>query len=160
MEVGWGGVEWIHLAQDRDRRRAAVNTVMKLRVPQKARNLTDPGAVTSQGGLCSIDLGRKVVPAPRTTTPWTRFGEWKYSSTHSLTSLLDGGKWSASRPGHFTPRERAPGTHWIGGWVSPRAAVDRVSIKVPSPRRESNPDHPIVQPVASRCTRWNILAAG
>jgi hypothetical protein len=37
-----------------------------------------------------------------------------YSSTHSLTSSLDGGGWSASRPGRFTPRERAPGTHWIG----------------------------------------------
>jgi hypothetical protein len=24
--------------------------------------------------------------------------------------------WSASHPGHFTPRESAPGTHWIGGW--------------------------------------------
>jgi hypothetical protein len=31
-----------------------------------------------------------------------------YSSTHSLTSALDGGEWSASRPGRFTPRERAP----------------------------------------------------
>jgi hypothetical protein len=27
---------------------------------------------------------------------------------HSLTSALDGGEWSASRPGRFTPRERAP----------------------------------------------------
>jgi hypothetical protein len=44
-------------------------------------------------------------------------GEWMYSSTHSLTSALDGGEWSASRPGRFTPRERAPGTHWIEGWV-------------------------------------------
>jgi len=24
----------------------------------------------------------------------------------------------------FTPRERAPGTHWIGGWVDPRAVLD------------------------------------
>jgi hypothetical protein len=31
-EIGWGGVEWIHLAQDRDRRRAVVNAVMNLRV--------------------------------------------------------------------------------------------------------------------------------
>jgi hypothetical protein len=31
-EIGWGGVEWIHLAQDRDRWRAVVNAVMKLRV--------------------------------------------------------------------------------------------------------------------------------
>jgi len=35
-----------------------------------------------------------------------------------LTSALDGGEWSASRPDRFTPRERVPVTHWIGGWVS------------------------------------------
>jgi hypothetical protein len=28
-----------------------------------------------------------------------------------LTSALDGGEWSASRPVRFTPRERALGTH-------------------------------------------------
>jgi hypothetical protein len=38
-----------------------------------------------------------------------------------LTSALVGGEWSASRPGNFTPGERVPGTHWIGGWVDPRA---------------------------------------
>jgi hypothetical protein len=31
-EIGWGGEEWIHLAQDRDRWRAVVNAVMNLRV--------------------------------------------------------------------------------------------------------------------------------
>jgi hypothetical protein len=31
-EIGWGGVEWIHLAQDRDRWWAVVNAVMNLRV--------------------------------------------------------------------------------------------------------------------------------
>jgi len=36
-----------------------------------------------------------------------------------LTSALDGGEWSVSRPGRFTPRKRAPGAHWIGGWVGP-----------------------------------------
>jgi hypothetical protein len=32
-EVGWGGVDWIDLAQDRERWRALVYTVMNLRVP-------------------------------------------------------------------------------------------------------------------------------
>jgi hypothetical protein len=31
-EIGSGGVEWIHLAQDRDRWRAVVNAVMNLQV--------------------------------------------------------------------------------------------------------------------------------
>jgi hypothetical protein len=71
-----------------------------------------------------------------------------YRSTHSLTSTLDGGEWSDSRPGRFTPREGIPGTHWIGGRVGPRAILDAVvKIKIPSPRRESNPRTAIVQPV-------------
>jgi hypothetical protein len=48
---------------------------------------------------------------------------------HSLTSALDGGEWSVSRPGRFIPRERAPGTHCIGGWVDPRAVLDAVVKK-------------------------------
>jgi hypothetical protein len=31
-EIGWGSVDWIQMAQDRDRWRALVNTVMNLRV--------------------------------------------------------------------------------------------------------------------------------
>jgi hypothetical protein len=33
LEIGWGGVDWIGLAQDRDKRRDLVNAVMNLRVP-------------------------------------------------------------------------------------------------------------------------------
>jgi hypothetical protein len=32
-EIGWNGMEWIDLAQDRDQWRAHMNTVMNLRVP-------------------------------------------------------------------------------------------------------------------------------
>jgi hypothetical protein len=35
-EVGWGDVDWIGLAQDRDRCRALVNSVLNLRVPSNA----------------------------------------------------------------------------------------------------------------------------
>jgi hypothetical protein len=63
-----------------------------------------------------------------------------YSSTHSLTSALDGSEWSASRPGRFTHMERVPEIHWIGGWVGHRAVlVAVVKRKIPSPRRDSNP---------------------
>jgi hypothetical protein len=86
-------------------------------------------------------------------------GEWRYSSTHSMTSALDGEECSASRPGRFTQRERAPGTHWVGGWVGPRTVLDAVvKGKIPSPHRESNPRTPIVQPVVQRYTDWAITA--
>jgi len=51
-----------------------------------------------------------------------------------LTPTLDGGEWSASRTGRFIPRERTPGTHWIRGWVVPRAGLNAVvKRKIPSP---------------------------
>jgi hypothetical protein len=54
------------------------------------------------------------------------YGGVVYRSTVFSTSALVEGQWSASRPGRFTPEEKAPGTHWIGGWVAPRAGVDDV----------------------------------
>jgi hypothetical protein len=40
-------------------------------------------------------------------------------------------------PVALPPRERALGTHWIGGWVGPRAVLDAVvKRKIPSFRRE------------------------
>jgi hypothetical protein len=33
QEVGWGDMDWIDMAQDRDRWRAVVSAVMSLRVP-------------------------------------------------------------------------------------------------------------------------------
>jgi hypothetical protein len=32
-KIGWGGMDWIDPAQDRDQWRAIMNTVMNLRVP-------------------------------------------------------------------------------------------------------------------------------
>jgi hypothetical protein len=85
------------------------------------------------------------------TTQWRHIGEWRHSSTHSLTLALDGGEWSASRPGHFAARERAPGTHWIGDWLGPRAGLDTVvEKKNHSLCRDSNP--PIIRPVVQRYT--------
>jgi hypothetical protein len=50
-EVGWSDVDWIGLAQDRNRRRALVNSVLNLRVPWNAGKLSS--GLTSSG-LSSI----------------------------------------------------------------------------------------------------------
>jgi hypothetical protein len=50
LEISWGGVDWIGLAQDRDKWRALVNAVMNLRVPLNAGKLSS-GCIV--GGLSS-----------------------------------------------------------------------------------------------------------
>jgi hypothetical protein len=43
-----------------------------------------------------------------------------------LTSTLVGGEWTASRPGRFTPEERAHDIHSVGGCVDHRNGLDDV----------------------------------
>jgi hypothetical protein len=43
-----------------------------------------------------------------------------------LTSALDGGEWSASRPWLFTPRWKAPDTNLLWGWLGPRLGLNAV----------------------------------
>jgi hypothetical protein len=46
VEVGWGDVDWIGLAQDRDRWEALVNSVLNLRVPWSAGKLSSVQTTT------------------------------------------------------------------------------------------------------------------
>jgi hypothetical protein len=68
-----------------------------------------------------------------------------YSSYSFLTSAVEGGKWSASRPGRaFSPRETAQDTHCTGGWVGPRASLDAETRgKMLCPCQGSNHDRPV-----------------
>jgi hypothetical protein len=66
-----------------------------------------------------------------------------------LTFTLDEVEWSAPRLCGFAPGVGAPGTHWIGGWVGPRAGVDAVEKRKILHCRETNPDRPV-----RRCTGW------
>jgi len=76
-----------------------------------------------------------------------------------LISALDGGEWPVLRSGRITPRKKASGTHWIGGWVGTRDGLDAASKRViPRPPWDSKSDHLIVQPVFSRYTDWAIPA--
>jgi hypothetical protein len=67
-------------------------------------------------------------------------------------------KWSISRPGRFTPEERAPGTHWIGGRVDLRAGLHDLEKRkfLTPPGLELRPLGR--QPVASRYTDYAIPA--
>jgi hypothetical protein len=72
-------------------------------------------------------------------------GDCMYRYIHVfLTWALVGGEWSASRPGRFTPRERASGTYWIGGLSAPQNRTERcgeekilasAGTRTPTPRR-------------------------
>jgi hypothetical protein len=91
-----------------------------------------------------------------TTSPTTHIlrcrGERMYSSYSFTISALDGVEWSASRPGRaLPPGKRTPGTHCTGGWVNPRAGLDReVRGKISCPCQGSNLDRPVVQSVVAR----------
>jgi hypothetical protein len=98
---------------------------------------TIQGTLTSKSKKVQLSLWFNWTPRRESV-----LGEWRYSSTHSLTSALDGGEWSASRAGRFTPWQRVPGTHWIGGWVGPRAAWTRCwgeKFPVPAGNRNLEP---------------------
>jgi hypothetical protein len=77
--------------------------------------------------------------------------EWKYIAPTFFTSALDGSEWWASRPGRFTPGERAPNIHVIGGWVDPRAGLDAMEKRNLAP---AGIPTPAVQPLAGRSTDW------
>jgi hypothetical protein len=56
VEVGWGDVDWIGLAQDRDRWRALVNSVLNLRVPKNAGKISS--VVAARDLSSSVQLHR------------------------------------------------------------------------------------------------------
>jgi len=74
------------------------------------------GCLFNYTSICFIKVKAKVHPRKVFEGPE---GEWRYSSTLSLTSALDGGVWSTPLPGR-----ECPGTHCIGGWVTSRVGVD------------------------------------
>jgi hypothetical protein len=67
------------------------------------------------------DMGGKVVPVHHAMKTYWGCGG---IAPHIIALAVDGGEWLVSRPGHFIPRVRVPGTHWVGGWVGPRAGLD------------------------------------
>jgi hypothetical protein len=46
-EIGWGGIDWIHLTWARDQWRALENTMMSLRVPYNVGKFLSNGSTVS-----------------------------------------------------------------------------------------------------------------
>jgi hypothetical protein len=64
-------------------------------------------------------------------------------------------------PAALYPGERAPGTHWIGDWVGPRAVLDAGARgKILCPCRGSNPDRPArsqtIYCLSYSSVRWKV----
>jgi hypothetical protein len=73
-----------------------------------------------------------------------------------LTSALDGGEWSSSRPGHFTPRERAPLHMRLDGPQSRSGRGGEEKNSQPLPGLEPS----IIQPLSPALCHWAIPARG
>jgi hypothetical protein len=83
------------------------------------------------------------VRASLNTTPWRHVRGVDVQLHAFLTSELEWGESSVSRPGLFIPGERTPVSHWTGGWLVFRAGLDVTARrKNPSPCCESNPGSP------------------
>jgi hypothetical protein len=74
-------------------------------------------------------------------------GEKRYSSTLSVTSMLDEGGWSVPRPDHFTPGKETR-YELYRRLVGPRAGLDECGKSRPPPEF----DRRTVQPIASPYT--------
>jgi hypothetical protein len=107
------------------------------RVPTHTATTPEHSLARHQGSHLILTRGKQASKATRQGGAW---GERGYTSYSILTSALDGGEWTASRPG-----ARTPGTHCTGGWVGPRAGLDtEVRGKILCPCRGSNLDRPVV----------------
>jgi hypothetical protein len=90
------------------------------------------------------------------TEPWRRMGEWMYRST--FLDLGTSWRWVAG----FTPLpiyiqgKSPPDTHWIGGWVEPRAGLGDVEMRKLStlPGLELRP---LGRPARSQSPYQNLL---
>jgi hypothetical protein len=64
---------------------------------------------------------------PLPNTPSWRGAQLKKHRNSFTFTFTRWGKWSDSHPGRFTHGGTAVGTHWIEGWVCPRAGLDTVA---------------------------------
>jgi hypothetical protein len=80
--------------------------------------------------------------------------ERTYSSYLFLTSELEDGEWSAHALAALYPRERAPGTHWLGDLVGPTSGLETEARgKIHCLCRGAKTERPVVQLVVRHYTK-------
>jgi hypothetical protein len=91
-------------------------------------------------------------------TPWRRMGERRYNSYSYLTSELDGGKWSASRPSRALPPGKEPPVPIVqeAGWAPEPVWTQRLEEKSSVSVRYRTP---VVQSVFRHYTDWATLTS-
>jgi hypothetical protein len=89
-------------------------------------------------------------------TPWWRLGGEEYSSYSFLTSALDGGEWSASRPGRALAPGKGPSVPIVQEvrWAPEPVWKQMLEEKSFRLCRGLNPDRPVVQSVVRHYTDW------
>jgi hypothetical protein len=63
-------------------------------------------------------------------------------------------------PTALPPGERAPGTHWIGGWVGPKAGIDAVKKRKILDCTQSNPGRPARRYTNSPYSPYRYIPSG
>jgi hypothetical protein len=91
--------------------------------------------ITIRQGLI---MPKKSCPATRHGGAW---GERRYSSYSFLTSAVDGGEWSASRPGRALPPGKGPPVPIVqeAGWASEPVWTRRLEEKSFASAGDRNP---------------------
>jgi hypothetical protein len=105
------------------------------RVPTHTATTPEHSIARHQGSHLILTRGKQ---ASKATCHGGAWGERGYTSYSILTSALDGGEWSASRPGERTPTVQEV------GWAPEPVWTQRSEEKVLCPCRGSNPVHPVV----------------
>jgi hypothetical protein len=104
-------------------------------------------------------LGREMfIKVTEASSPATRHGgaweEKRYSSYSFMTSELDGGEWSASRPGRALPPGKGPPVPIVqeAGWAAEPVWTQRIEEKSFRLCQGSNLDRAVVQSLARHYT--------
>jgi hypothetical protein len=92
-------------------------------------------------------------------TPWRRLRERMYSSYSFTTSALDGGEWSASRPGRALPPGKGPPVPIVqeAGWAPEPVWTQMLEEKSFAPAGDRTPIARIYyyNNLLSHYTKWN-----